>query len=57
MPWAAMLYQQEGYGQIYVGFVNWVLMALTLTVTFRSSDNLASAFGIAVALTMLLTSL
>jgi KUP system potassium uptake protein len=49
----------EGYGQIYVGFVNWVLMALTLTltVTFRSSDNLASAFGIAVALTMLLTSL
>src|SRR5262249_35415447 len=49
----------EGYGQIYVGFVNWVRMALTLTltVTFRSSDNLASAFGIAVALTMLLTSL
>ena len=49
----------EGYGQIYVGFVNWVLMALTLglTVTFRSSDNLASAFGIAVALTMLMTSL
>ncbi|HXW25602.1 MAG TPA: KUP/HAK/KT family potassium transporter [Xanthobacteraceae bacterium] len=49
----------EGYGQIYVGFVNWALMALTLalTVSFRSSDNLASAFGIAVALTMLLTSL
>jgi KUP system potassium uptake protein len=49
----------EGYGQIYVGFINWALMALTLTlaVTFRSSDNLASAFGIAVALTMLLTSM
>ena len=49
----------EGYGQIYVGFVNWTLMALTLvlTVSFRSSDNLASAFGIAVALTMLLTSM
>jgi KUP system potassium uptake protein len=49
----------EGYGQIYVGFVNWVLMALTLAlaVSFRSSDNLAAAFGIAVALTMLLTSL
>jgi KUP system potassium uptake protein len=48
----------EGYGQIYVGFVNWVLMALTLglAVSFRSSDNLAAAFGIAVALTMLLTS-
>src|SRR3984957_7240407 len=48
----------EGYGQIYVGFVNWTLMALTLTltVTFRSSDNLAAAYGIAVSLTMLLTS-
>ena len=49
----------EGYGQIYVGFVNWALMVLTLglALSFRSSDNLASAFGIAVALTMLLTSL
>jgi KUP system potassium uptake protein len=49
----------EGYGQIYVGFVNWALMALTLalTLSFRTSDNLASAYGIAVALTMLLTSM
>jgi len=49
----------QGYGQIYVGFVNWALMLLTLALilSFRSSDNLASAFGIAVALTMLLTSM
>ncbi len=49
----------QGYGQIYVGFVNWALMALTLALAigFRSSDNLASAFGIAVGLTMLLTSM
>ncbi len=47
-----------GYGQIYIGFVNWILMVLTLGLTFgfRSSDNLAAAFGIAVSLTMLLTS-
>ena len=47
-----------GYGQIYIGFVNWSLMILTLALTlgFRSSDNLAAAFGIAVATTMLLTS-
>jgi KUP system potassium uptake protein len=47
-----------GYGQIYIGFVNWTLMILTLGLTlgFRSSDNLAAAFGIAVSLTMLLTS-
>ncbi len=47
-----------GYGQIYIGFINWALMALTLglTLSFRSSDNLAAAFGIAVSLTMALTS-
>jgi KUP system potassium uptake protein len=49
----------EGYGQIYVGFVNWALMVVTLALAlgFGSSDNLASAFGIAVSLTMLLTTL
>ncbi|MEF3367368.1 potassium transporter Kup [Methylocystis sp. 9N] len=50
---------EESYGQIYVGFVNWALMALTLilTISFRSSEHLAAAFGIAVSLTMLLTSI
>jgi KUP system potassium uptake protein len=35
----------EGYGQIYVGSVNWLLMLVTLglTVGFGKSDNLASA--------------
>jgi KUP system potassium uptake protein len=48
----------EGYGQIYVGIVNWLLMIVTLGLTlgFRKSDNLASAYGIAVSLTMLMTS-
>jgi KUP system potassium uptake protein len=48
----------EGYGQIYVGVVNWLLMLVTvgLTVGFGKSDNLASAYGIAVSLTMLMTS-
>ena len=49
---------EEGFGQIYVGSVNWLLMIATLglTVIFRKSDNLAAAYGIAVSLTMLLTS-
>jgi KUP system potassium uptake protein len=48
----------EGYGQIYVGTVNWLLMLVTLglTIGFRKSENLASAYGIAVSLTMLMTS-
>ena len=48
----------EGYGQIYVGVVNWLLVIVTvgLTITFKKSDNLAAAYGIAVSATMLLTS-
>jgi len=49
---------EKGYGQIYVGVVNWLLMAVTiaLTLLFRRSDDLAAAYGIAVSLTMLMTS-
>jgi KUP system potassium uptake protein len=48
----------EGYGQIYVGVVNWILMVATigLVLGFKKSDNLAAAYGIAVSLTMLATS-
>jgi len=47
----------EEYGQIYVPFVNWSMMAATvaLTVAFGSSDRLAGAYGTAVSTTMLLT--
>jgi KUP system potassium uptake protein len=49
---------EAGYGQIYVGPVNWLLMLVTLalTVGFGKSDNLAAAYGIAVSATMLMTS-
>src|SRR5580693_156463 len=49
---------EQGYGQIYVGVVNWLLMIVTLglTIGFGKSDNLASAYGIAVSATMLMTS-
>lgn len=42
---------EEGYGRIYVGAVNWLLMAVTigLTIGFGKSDNLAAAYGIAVS--------
>jgi KUP system potassium uptake protein len=39
----------EGYGRIYVGPVNWMLMVVTiaLTIGFGKSDSLAAAYGIA----------
>jgi KUP system potassium uptake protein len=46
-------------GQIYVPRVNWILLAgvLLLVVLFRSSSALASAYGIAVTGTMIVTTL
>ena len=48
----------EGYGQIYVGAINWLLAFATISLTlfFGKSDNLAAAYGIAVSLTMFMTS-
>jgi len=47
----------DEYGQIYVPFVNWTMMVLTvmLTVSYGSSDRLAGAYSTAVSTTMLLT--
>ena len=44
-------------GQIYLPHVNWALMlaCIGLVIGFRSSSNMASAYGIAVTLTMLST--
>ncbi|MFZ2996144.1 potassium transporter Kup [Sphingobium sp.] len=44
-------------GQIYVPLVNWALLifVLLLVVGFRSSSNLAAAYGIAVTGTMVIT--
>jgi KUP system potassium uptake protein len=44
-------------GQIYVPLVNWMLLILVvlLTLGFRTSNNLAAAYGIAVTGTMFIT--
>src|SRR5437868_9928389 len=46
-------------GQIYVPFVNWALFlgVIWLVLTFKSSSNLAAAYGIAVTGTMVITTL
>jgi KUP system potassium uptake protein len=49
---------ESAAGQIYIPLVNWalMLMVLLLVVTFRSSSNLAAAYGIAVTGAMLIDS-
>ncbi|MCL9798984.1 potassium transporter Kup [Pseudomonas sp. AKS31] len=46
-------------GQIYIGAVNWALMVgvILLVIGFESSGALASAYGVAVTGTMLITSI
>jgi len=50
---------ERAIGQIYVPFINWMLLAavIALVVGFRNSDNLAGAYGIAVTLAMLIDSI
>ncbi len=47
----------QAIGQIYIPVVNWMLLFIILCVVmgFRSSDNLAAAYGIAVTTTMIIT--
>ena len=46
-------------GQIYVSSINWVLMVacVLLVIVFRSSSNLAAAYGVAITLHMCITSI
>ncbi len=57
-PWIKVdHYSDDGEGKVYVPIVNWCLMVATilLVITFRSSDALAGAYGMAVAGTMIIT--
>ncbi|WP_420822377.1 potassium transporter Kup [Sphingomonas ginkgonis] len=48
---------EESIGQIYIPLINWSLLAavIVLVLIFRTSSNLASAYGIAVTGTMVIT--
>ena len=49
---------EQEMGQIYVPFINWMLFAcvVALVLGFRSSTNLAAAYGVAVTGTMVIDS-
>jgi KUP system potassium uptake protein len=46
-------------GQIYIPIVNWALMlaCIALVLGFHSSSNLAAAYGVAITMTMVITTL
>ncbi|HJV72606.1 MAG TPA: potassium transporter Kup [Noviherbaspirillum sp.] len=60
LPRMRVMYTSEReMGQIYIPLVNWLQLAVVLlaVVGFGSSSNLASAYGIAVTATMLMTTI
>jgi KUP system potassium uptake protein len=52
-------YSAEGEGKVYIPSVNWALLvaAVLLVLGFRTADNLAAAYGLAVSGTMAITSI
>ena len=50
---------ESEHGQIYIGVVNRAIMvgSIALVLAFQTSSNLAAAYGIAVCLTMFITSI
>ncbi len=60
IPRLKVTYTSESIiGQIYVPLVNWALMlsCIGLVLGFRSSSNLAAAYGVAITTTMLITTI
>jgi KUP system potassium uptake protein len=50
---------EEELGQIFIPQINWAIFAITsaIVIGFRSSENLAAAYGVAVSTTMAITTL
>ncbi len=50
---------EDQMGQIYLPTINWALMVscIALVIGFRSSTNLAAAYGVAVTMTMFITTI
>lgn len=50
---------EKEFGQIYIKSINYLLMigCILLVLTFKTSSNLAAAYGIAVTLTMIITTI
>ena len=58
-PKQRVAYPTDERGQVYVPFVNWGLMVgcILIVLHFRESKNMEAAFGLAVTLTMLMSTL
>lgn len=58
-PKLQVRFPNEDKGKIYVPTINWILYigCLILVVTFRKSSNMEAAYGLAITITMLMTTI
>jgi len=56
-PKVKVVYPTEARGQLYIPSVNWLLMwgCIGITLYFQESSNMGAAYGLAIVLTMLMT--
>lgn len=59
VPRLRTFYPSVARGQMYIGTVNWILCAIGLMVVwfFQTSHNMEAAYGLAITITMLMTTL
>ncbi|MFC4760575.1 KUP/HAK/KT family potassium transporter [Fructobacillus durionis] len=59
MPRLRITYPTTARGQMYIAFVNWLLCAVGIGVVlfFKTSHHMESAYGLAITVTMLMTTL
>ncbi|MCI1699645.1 KUP/HAK/KT family potassium transporter [Liquorilactobacillus nagelii] len=59
LPHLKITYPSLERGQVYINKINWLLCACTLSIVlyFQSSDRMEAAYGLAITLTMLMTTL
>lgn len=59
MPRLRITYPTTARGQMYIAFVNWLLFAVGIFVVlfFKTSHHMESAYGLAITVTMLMTTL
>ncbi|MCR4871597.1 MAG: KUP/HAK/KT family potassium transporter, partial [Atopobiaceae bacterium] len=57
MPHLQVTYPSETKGQIYIPLVNWIMLAgcIFVVLLFRSSERMEAAYGLAITVTMLMT--
>ncbi|WP_057828227.1 KUP/HAK/KT family potassium transporter [Liquorilactobacillus cacaonum] len=59
LPRLRVIHPSLSRGQIYIAPVNWILAAFTtgIVLYFRSSDRMEAAYGLAITVTMLMTTI